>query len=75
MEHEETYQGRRFVVTTTQAPNGTWSFSAATIDADQRVPLVAAGESTYDSEEEAWRAGVSAAAGAIDRTRTTRGKP
>jgi hypothetical protein len=75
MEHEETYQGMHFVVTTTPTAGGAWSFSAHSTDADQRAPLVPGSETTYASEEDAWRAGVSAAAGAIDRTRTTRGKP
>jgi hypothetical protein len=75
MEHEETYQGRQFVVTTRPTADGAWSFSAHLIDADQRAPLVGDSETTYASEEDAWRAGVSEAAGAIDRTRTTRGKP
>ena len=40
-----------------------------------RLPLVDSGEHRYASAEEAHRAGSSAAAAAIDRTRTTKGKP
>lgn len=75
MEHEETYLGQRFVVTTVQMSSGGWSFSVETAETGQGVPLVVVPKTTYPSEREAWRAGNSAAAGAIDRRRTTRGKP
>jgi len=75
MEHEETYQGRRFVVTTSQAPDRSWSYASELAEGGSRVSLAASGAATYPSEAEAWRAGVSAAAGAIDRSRATRGKP
>jgi hypothetical protein len=75
MEHEERYMGRRFVVTTRQTSAGEWSYSAETADTQRRTPLVEDPNITYSTEEEAARAGVSAAAGAIDRARTTRGKP
>lgn len=75
MEHEETYLGQRFVVTTVQTSSGVWSFSVETGETGQGVPLVAVPMTTYSSEREAWRAGTSAAAGAIDRKRATRGKP
>jgi hypothetical protein len=75
MEHEERYMGRRFVVTTRQTSAGEWWYSAETADTLRRAPLVEDPETLYSSEEAAARAGVSAAAGAIDRARTTRGKP
>jgi len=75
VEHEETYLGRRFVVITSARSDGTWSYSASTTDGGNRTALAESGGHTYPTEIEAWRAGVSAAAGAIDRTRTTRGKP
>jgi hypothetical protein len=75
MEHEEAYQGNRFVVTTLQAVDGSWSYAAELADGEHRVPIVAPAAATYPSEAEARRAGVSAAAAAIDRSRATRGKP
>jgi hypothetical protein len=75
MEHEETYQGRRFVVTTSQATDGAWSYTASLSEGESPISVTASGAATYPSETEAWRAGVSAAAGAIDRSRTMRGKP
>ena len=75
MEHDETYLGHRFVVITTSTPDGAWTYSATLADEENRMSLAASAGNTYPTETEAWRAGVSAAAGAIDRTRTTRGKP
>jgi hypothetical protein len=67
--------GHRFVVTTSSRPDGTWVYAATLADDENRTSLAESAGDRFPTEAEAWRAGVSAAAGAIDRTRTTRGKP
>jgi hypothetical protein len=75
MEYEESYQGRRVIVTTKQEPAGAWTSRAELLDAGQRVPLIGGSKNVYASEEEARHEAFSAAAAAIDRARASRGKP
>jgi len=75
MEHKETYLGVPIIVTTTQVPAGGWASEAVLIEAGRPVAVAGTSEVVYESEEAARRAAVSAAAGAIDRARSSRGKP
>lgn len=75
MEHAETYHGQRILVTTLRDAGG-WKFKTELLDDEgRRAPLETPAHDSYPSEEEARRAGLSAAAGAIDGTRISRGKP
>jgi hypothetical protein len=73
MDYEETYYGHRVVVTTTETAAGAWSASARLPDDGEGATL--GGEETYASEDEARRAAMSAAVAAIDRARSSQGKP
>jgi hypothetical protein len=75
MRYEESYQGRHVVVTTTQEPEGTWTARAEFLDDGERVPVDRGAQEAHASEEDARRAGFSAAAAAIDRARASQGKP
>jgi uncharacterized membrane protein YkoI len=75
MRHEETYQGRRVVVTTTQQAAGTWTAAVEVAGDEDEVSVTQDPREAHASEEEARRAGLSAAAAAIDRARASRGKP
>jgi len=75
MRHEETYQGRRVVVTTTQQAAGTWTAAVEVAGDEDEVSVTQDPREAHASEDEARRAGLSAAAAAIDRARASRGKP
>ena len=75
MEYEELYRGVPIILTTTQVPAGGWSSEAVLLEAERRVAVAGVSEVVYESEEAARRAALSAAAGAIDRARASRGKP
>lgn len=75
MEYEETYHGRRIIVTTFQQPEGDWKSKTELLDSGKRVPLGKTLDEQYSSEEEAKHAALSIAAGEIDRTRISKGKP
>jgi hypothetical protein len=75
MEYEESYRGVAIILTTTQIPAGGWSSEAVLLEAERRVTVTGTSEVVYESEEAAHRAARSAAAGAIDRARASRGKP
>jgi len=76
MEQEEIYKGNKLLVITREDASRSWSYAVVVESGDgSRLPLVDSGEHRYASAEEAHRAGSSAAAAAIDRTRTTKGKP
>jgi hypothetical protein len=75
MEYEETYHGQRIIVTTLQQPEGDWKSKAELLDSGKRILLGKTSDDRYPSEEEAKRAALSIAAGAIDRTRISKGKP
>ncbi len=75
MEYEETYYGRRIVVTTVQHASGEWASRTELLEYGGRTPLGKGSDDRYPSEEAARRAAVSAAAGAIDASRISRGKP
>jgi len=75
VEYEETYHGQRVIVTTTRQPDGNWKSTAELLDAGKRTPLVSDSDDRYTSEEEAKRGALSMAAGAIDRSRISKGKP
>ncbi|WP_353368807.1 hypothetical protein [Mycobacterium sp.] len=74
MRYEESYQGERVVLTTTQIADGTWTWEAE-IGGGPTVSLANASGDTYGREEDARSAARSAAAAAIDRARISRGKP
>ena len=75
MEYEETYHGKRIVVTTCRQPDGEWKSKAELVESGKRTTLGEAVDDRYFSEEEARRGAFSVAAGVIDRTRIFRGKP
>ena len=75
MEYEESYRGVPIRLTTTQVPAGGWSSAAVLVEGERRVPVTGIAEVVYESEEAARRAALSAAAGAVDRARASRGKP
>jgi len=75
MKYEETYHGQRIIVITFQQPEGDWKAKAELLDSGKRIALEKTPEDRYSSEQEAKRAALSVAAGAIDQTRTSKGKP
>jgi hypothetical protein len=75
MEYEESYYGQRIVVTTAPTEKGAWTSRAELLDDKGRVSSTAEVGREYASEDDARRAALSAAAGVIDRARTSRGKP
>ena len=75
MEYEVTYHGQRIVIITLQQTEGDWKSKAELLDSGRRIPLVKVSNDRYFSEEEARRGALSAAAGAIDLTRISKGKP
>jgi hypothetical protein len=75
VEYEETYHGQRVIVTTQQQAAGDWTSKAELVDAGRRIPLPGGEEDRHASEEDARRAALSVAAGAVDRARISRGKP
>jgi hypothetical protein len=75
VEYEESYYGRRIVVTTEPAEKGAWTSRAELLDDEGRVSSTAEVGRQFASEDDALRAALSAAAGVIDRARTSRGKP
>lgn len=75
MEYEETYKGQRIVITTSQLGEGEWTARASLLDSGGRTPIASSTERGYRSEDEAKQAALSAAAGAIDRARISKGKP
>ena len=75
MEYEESYLGVRILLTTTEVRPGGWTSQAALLETGQRVAVASDNDVVYESEDEARRAARSAAAGAIDRARASRGKP
>jgi hypothetical protein len=74
VQHNESYHGRKVIVTTTQRKDGRWTYRAEVLDGQPAVPVPGADEK-YPTEEDAARAGFSAAAAAVDRAGTSRGKP
>ena len=75
MEYEETYHGQQIIITTLQLSTGEWESKAELLDSGGRTPLGESSGKRYSSEEEARSAALSIAAGAIDQTRISRGKP
>jgi len=75
MKHEETYYGHRIVVTTTKNSGGRWTSRAELIDAPPGSAAAHESGDDFASEEDAHRAALSKAAGAIDRGRIGKGKP
>lgn len=75
MEYQETYHGQQIIVTTLQQAAGDWKSKAELLDAGRRIPVGGGSDDRHPSEEEARRAALSVAAGAIDRSRISRGKP
>jgi hypothetical protein len=75
MEYEEAYHGQRIIITTLQQAAGDWKSKAELLDAGRRISLRTSSDDRYPSEEEARLAALSAAAGEIDGTRISRGKP
>jgi hypothetical protein len=75
MLYEEWYQGQRIFLTTIQTEEGTWGWEAEIADDGHRVAIDSTSGDIYGTEDEARYAARSAAAAAIDRLRTSRGKP
>jgi len=75
VEYEEIYHGQRIIITTLQQAGGDWKSKAELLDSGKRIPIGRGPDDRYRSEEEARSAALSFAAGTIDRTRITRGKP
>jgi hypothetical protein len=75
MQYEESYCGQRIFVTTEREEDGAWTSWAELLDDEGRVASTAEVGREYASEDDARRAALSAAAGVIDRARTSRGKP
>jgi hypothetical protein len=81
VEYEHRYQGRRIIVTTKSDHAGRWAFEIKIVDGEERIFLADGPEDIYQSgdlypsEEKARQAAFSAAGAAIDRSRTSRGKP
>jgi len=75
MEYEETYYGRRIIVTTQQQASGEWTSLAELLDSGGRIPLGQGADDRYPSEEAARRAALTVAACTIDASRISRGKP
>ncbi len=75
MEYEETYHGQRIIITTSQHSAGGWHSKADLLDSGNRISLWRGSDDVYQTEEEARIAALSAAAGAMDRTRVSKGKP
>jgi len=71
MEYEETYYGKRIVITTSQQKGGGWESKADLLDSGKRVSLWR-GSDVYLTEEGARLAALSSAAEAIDRTRISK---
>jgi hypothetical protein len=75
MEYEETYHGRRIIVTTVEQTNGEWKAKAELVDTGGRTSVGAGSTDSYRSEEAARAAALSGAAAAIDASRIRKGKP
>ena len=75
MQYEETYYGHRIVVTTTKNSGGRWTSKAELADAPPGATAAHEADADYESEDDARKAALSKAAGAIDRGRTGKGKP
>jgi hypothetical protein len=75
MEYEESYYGRRIVVTTEPTEKGAWTSRAELLDDEGRVFSTTEAGRVYASESDARRDALSTAAGIIDRSRAPRGKP
>jgi hypothetical protein len=76
VEHDETYQGYRLIVISSEERPGSWTYRVDMLCDGERHRLVSnTGEARYPSADEARRAALSDAAAAIDRIRAGRGKP
>ncbi len=75
MEYQETYHGQEFVITTLQLSTGEWESKAELLGSGGRTPLGESSGKRYPSEEQARSGALSIAAGAIDQSRISRGKP
>jgi hypothetical protein len=76
VEHDETYQGYRLIVISSEERPGSWTYRVDMLcDGERHRLLSNTGEVRYTSADEARRAALSDAAAAIDRMRAGRGKP
>jgi hypothetical protein len=76
VEHDETYQGYRLIVISSEERPGSWTYRVDVLcDGERHLLLSNTAEVRYASADEARRAAMSAAAGTIDRMRAGRGKP
>jgi hypothetical protein len=75
VEYEENYFGKRIIVTTMQQVEGSWKSIAELVDSGRRIAVPGSSDDRYPSEDEARRGALSRAAGAVDRVRTSKGKP
>jgi hypothetical protein len=74
LKYEETYYGHKIIITTTQQASGRWTSKAELSDRG-KSKIVMDDLESYKSEEEAKRGALSKAAGAIDQSRISIGKP
>jgi hypothetical protein len=75
MEYQENYHGQPIIVTTVEQAPGSWKSKSELLDSEhRRIPVEDGADEVYSSEEEAKRAALSYAAGAIDRARIYKGK-
>jgi len=75
VEYEETYHGQRIIVTTLRQATGDWTAKAELLRSGGKVAVEGCSDDRYPSEEQARSAALSLAAGVVDRTRVSRGKP
>lgn len=75
VQHHETYQGVRIVITTTELVSGAWSWEARLEAGQGQAPIGEAAGVTYPAESQALAAARSEAAATVDRSRIDRGKP
>jgi hypothetical protein len=75
VQHHESYQGRPITLTTEQTVDGSWAWKAEVPEEVRGSAISSPADGTYRTEDEALSAARSAAAEAVDRARTSRGKP
>ncbi len=70
----QTCHGHKIIITTTQQADGRWK-SKTELSDHAKSKIVLEDSESYKSEEEAKRGALSKAAGAIDQSRISIGKP
>jgi hypothetical protein len=75
MEYQETYRGQPIVITTMKQGASAWTAKVELLEGGSRIPVEQGMNDGYSSEDDARRAALSRAVGAIDRARISKGKP